>query len=150
VEKNFEVEIVAQYIKDLSFENPEAPASIIMANNQPDINLTVNINALHAQENDYEVSLHIASEAKHEKKTIFLVDVVYSGLFRINKNDKEVNLDHILFIFCPNMLFPFARSIIANVMREAGLPPLMLSPVDFYSLYQANKNSRGENKEVMN
>lgn len=128
--------IMAQYIKDLSFENPEAPKSLQqMGDQQPKIEINVNVTATQTGEETYEVSLQVTATANHEDKKIFIVELVYAGLFAIRNVDQQ-NLQLFLLIECPRILFPFARRILADVTRDGGLPPLMLDPIDFSALYQ--------------
>lgn len=124
----------AQYIKDLSFENPAAPSSLLPQDAPPKIELTVDIQAQKLQEEVFEVSLHITAKASVEKGTLFLLDLTYAGIFTIGEipdNQKEL----VLLVYCPTMIFPFARRIIADVSRDGGFPPLMIDPVDFAALY---------------
>lgn len=124
----------AQYIKDLSFENPAAPASLMPQETPPKIELTVDIQAQKLQDEVFEVSLHITAKATTEKGTLFLTDLTYAGVFttgEIPENQKEL----ILLVYCPTLIFPFARRIIADVTRDGGFPPLMIDPVDFAALY---------------
>lgn len=124
----------AQYIKDLSFENPAAPSSLLPQDAPPKIELTVDIQAQKLQEEVFEVSLHITAKATVEKGPLFLLDLTYAGIFTIGEipdNQKEL----VLLVYCPTMIFPFARRIIADVSRDGGFPPLMIDPVDFAALY---------------
>lgn len=130
--------IKGQYIKDLSFENPRAPESLVVAPEEPPrIELNVNIKADRIQENLYETTLMIESSAKGNQGTLFLVDLKYSGLFELI-GIPEDRLQPILFVDCPFVLYPFARRVIADVTRDGGFPPLMLEPIDFQSLYLQN------------
>ena len=134
-------EINMQYVKDLSFESPNAPF-ILAANKQPKVDLTVNINVNKINENAYEVVLHITAKAVSEDTPVFMADVMYAGLFNIpDIDDEQRNL--MLFVFCPNLLFPFARRIIADATRDGGFPPLMINPIDFMALYK-QKQEAGE------
>lgn len=127
------IAINAQYIKDLSFENPNAPMSLT-GNKQPSIDLNVDVQVQRLQENAFEVALVLRSEAKAESQTLFLAELTYAGVFTLDVSDEE--RDGVLLVYCPNILFPFARQIIANVTRDGGFPPLMLDPIDFTQLYQ--------------
>lgn len=130
--------IKGQYIKDLSFENPRAPESLVLApDTPPRIDLNVNIKVDRVQENLYETTLHIDASAKSQKGTLFLADLKYAGLFEIT-NIPEERIQPILFVDCPFVLYPFARRVIADVTRDGGFPPLMLEPIDFQALYLQN------------
>lgn len=130
--------IKGQYIKDLSFENPRAPESLVMAPDQPPrIDLNVNIKVDRVQENLFETTLHIEASAKSPKGTLFMVDLKYAGLFEISGIPEE-RLQPILFVDCPFVLYPFARRVVADVTRDGGFPPLMLEPIDFQALYLQN------------
>ncbi len=134
-----------QYVKDLSFESPNAPISLRPAGEQPRIEVTVNINAQRLQEETFEVALQAVVSAKYGEKTAFLVDLTYAGVFtleQIPENGREA----ILLVYCPTLLFPFARLIISDTTRDGGFPPLMVDPIDFASLYHSRKKQN--NQEV--
>ncbi|MBB4104097.1 protein-export chaperone SecB [Allorhizobium borbori] len=126
--------ILAQYIKDLSFENPGAPRSLQARDNPPAINISVNVNANPLSENDFDVVLSLNAEAKDGDKALFAVELVYGGVFRITGFPQEHILP-ILFIECPRLLFPFARQIVADATRNGGFPPLMIDPIDFTQMF---------------
>lgn len=135
--------IKGQYVKDLSFENPRAPESLVMAPEQPPrIDLNVNIKVDKVQENLYETTLHIEASAKGSNGTLFLTDLKYAGLFEL-VGIPEDRLQPILFVDCPFVLYPFARRVIADVTRDGGFPPLMLEPIDFQALYVQNNQKAG-------
>jgi preprotein translocase subunit SecB len=146
------LQVNAQYIKDLSFENPNAPMSLSAPKKKPRIDVAVDIQANALQEQVFEVALRISAKASTEKdSTIFLTELTYAGVFtlgNLNPADREM----ILMIYAPNMLFPFARRVIADVTRDGGFPPLMLEPIDFAGLYQQRKaaDAKAEKKEVVN
>jgi len=125
----------AQYVKDLSFENPRAPASLMAGKEQPQIDVNVNVNARGLQPNVYEVSLSIRADAKVAGEAAFITELEYAGVFTVANAPEEV-LRPVLLIECPRILFPFARRIIADVTRDGGFPPLFLNPIDFVSLYR--------------
>ena len=128
-----QVGIVAQYIKDLSFENPGAPA---MMSQGPQIDLGVDLQARRGDAEHFEVMLKLQVTAKAGDKTVFLLELAYAGLFRIVGVPEDM-LQPLLLIQAPHMLFPFARRIVADVVRDGGMPPLMIEPIDFVALYQA-------------
>jgi len=132
-----QLNVLAQYTKDLSFENPNAPGSLAPQQQQPAINIQINVSANNIAENEYEVTLSIEGKAENAGKLMFSFDLAYAGVFRIMNVPKE-NLHPLVMIECPRLLFPFAREIIATAVRDGGFPPLMLDPVDFVGLYRQN------------
>lgn len=126
--------ILAQYIKDFSFENPGAPRSLQARDKAPAININVNVNANPLSETDFDVVLALNAEAKDGDKVVFVTELVYGGVFRISGFPQEHMLP-VLFIECPRLLFPFARQIIADATRNGGFPPLMIDPIDFAQMF---------------
>ena len=135
--------ILAQYIKDLSFENPGAPRSLQARDKAPAININVNVNANPLSETDFDVVLTLTADAKDDGKTVFHTELVYGGVFRVVGFPQEHMLP-LLFIECPRLLFPFARQIIADATREGGFPPLLINPIDFAAMYQQNMQQQGQ------
>ena len=128
----------AQYIKDLSFENPLA----IEAVNQeasPQVNINCSVDSRKLSDQSYEVVLSLEARAVHDEKTLFLATVDYAGLFSIT-NIPDEHMDQVLNVHCPSLLFPFARSVIANVIRDGGYPPLLIDIIDFSTLYYRQKD----------
>jgi preprotein translocase subunit SecB len=132
-----QLNVLAQYTKDLSFENPNAPASLAPQAQQPAINIQINVGAKALADNEYEVTLSIEGKAEGASSLIFSFELQYAGVFRI-VNVPQENLHPLVMIECPRLLFPFAREIIATAVRDGGFPPLMLDPVDFVGLYRQN------------
>ncbi len=130
-----QLNVLAQYTKDLSFENPNAPQSLASQGQQPQINIQINVGANNVAENDYEVTLTIEGKAETAGKVMFSFELIYGGVFRLLNIPRE-NLSPMLLIECPRLLFPFAREIVATSVRNGGFPPLLLEPVDFAALYQ--------------
>ena len=129
------LQVVGQYIKDLSFENPGVSTAI---SDRPQIELAVDLNAARLAEKDmFEVELKIRVDAKSEGRPLFLLEVAYAGAFRLTNVPDTGTQQMILLIQAPHMLFPFARRIVADVVRDGGMPPLMIEPIDFVALYQA-------------
>jgi preprotein translocase subunit SecB len=126
--------VLAQYIKDLSFENPNAPNSL-QQSSQPQINISVNVTAKPLTETDVEVELRLEGKAEVNGSVMFNIELVFAGAFRI-QNIPQDQLQPIMLIECPRLLFPFAREIVATSVRNGGFPPLMLDPIDFVALYQ--------------
>lgn len=129
------MKILGQYLKDFSFENPNAPQSLTPQAEQPDINISVNVNARNLGPNDFEVELHLDAKATTGGKVIFASELLYAGIFRLENFPQNV-LHAAVLIECPRMLFPFARQIMADATRNGGFPPLMLDPIDFAAMYQ--------------
>jgi preprotein translocase subunit SecB len=127
--------ILGQYLKDLSFENPNAPQSLAPQQEQPDINIAVNVNAKNLAPNDFEVELHLDAKATGDGKVVFAAELLYAGIFRL-ENFPQNLLHAAVLVECPRMLFPFARQIMAEATRNGGFPPLMLDPIDFAAMYQ--------------
>ena len=127
------LQVVGQYIKDLSFENPGAPAGLTQ---RPQIEFGIDVQAKRGDEMHFEVELKLRVHAKSEERQLFLLELAYAGLFRLS-NIPEEAMQPILLIQAPHMLFPFARRIVADVVRDGGMPPLMIEPIDFVALYQA-------------
>ena len=127
--------VLAQYVKDLSFESPGAPNSLRSTNQAPGININVNVAANPLSDKEFDVNLTLSARAGAEKDVLFNVELVYGGVFRIEGFPQEHMLP-LLFIECPRLLFPFARQIIADATRNGGFPPLMLDPIDFAQMFQ--------------
>ncbi len=129
--------VLAQYIKDLSFENPGAPQSLQGPGQNPQLKVSVNVNAEPRGEEAFEVALQLEVHAKSDQGVIYNVEIVYGGMFRL-RNIPQNLLQPVLFIDCPTLLFPFMRRVLADVTRDGGFPPLMLDPIDFGRLYAEN------------
>lgn len=130
------INILAQYTKDLSFENPGAPRSLQSRDKAPSININVNVNANPLSDTDFDVVLTLEAKATEGEKIVFAAELVYGGVFRIAGFPQEHMLP-VLFIECPRLLFPFARQIVADVTRNGGFPPLMIDPIDFAQMFQS-------------
>ncbi|MDP9839263.1 preprotein translocase subunit SecB [Neorhizobium huautlense] len=131
---NPSLSILAQYTKDLSFENPGAPRSLQARDTAPAININVNVNANPLSDSDFDVVLTLNAQAMDGDKVVFAAELVYGGVFRITGFPQEHMLP-VLFIECPRLLFPFARQVIADVTRNGGFPPLMIDPIDFAQMF---------------
>lgn len=125
----------AQYVKDLSFELPNAPNILRRLNEQPQVQVNVNVQAQLLGGETYEVQLTLNTEAKLGQDTLFLVELVYAGVFTVQGVPQDV-LRPLLLIECPRLLFPFARAVIASLTRESSLPPMLIQPIDFADLYR--------------
>jgi preprotein translocase subunit SecB len=131
------IHVLVQYLKDFSFENPNAPMVLQDQATQPQINVSVNVNATPLGENmqDFEVDLMIEAKAEANGSAVFAIELHYGGVFSFQNIPAE-NLQPVVLIEGPRLLFPFARQIISDATRNGGFPPLMLDPIDFARLYQ--------------
>ncbi len=127
--------VLAQYIKDFSFENPNAPNSLTPREKAPEINININVNANPLSETDFEVELTLEAKAGEGADAMFNIELLYAGVFRVENLPPEA-LHPAVLIECPRLLFPFARQIVADVTRNGGFPPLLIDPIDFAMLYQ--------------
>jgi len=130
------VQIVTQYVKDMSFENPGAPSQLTA---RPNIELGVDLSARQMEGPLFEVAMKLTVNAKapdNAEKSVFLVELTYAGLFQISNVPQDV-LQQFLLIEGPHLLFPYARRIISDVVRDGGMPPLMIEPIDFAGLYRS-------------
>ncbi len=133
----------AQYIKDLSFEAPAAPEVFQrMQTTRPDITINIDVQAVPLKDTAYEVVLNMRAECKVEQKVAFIMELVYAGNFNIRV--PREHLQAVLLVECPRLLFPFARSILAEISREGGFPPVLLGPVDFVAMYQKQMEAAGK------
>ncbi|MBM3490887.1 MAG: protein-export chaperone SecB [Alphaproteobacteria bacterium] len=129
-----QIQINVQYVKDLSFESPNAPQILLQpASGQPKIDVSVDVQARSGGDSRYEVELHINATAERAGERAFVVEVAYAGIFTLlNVPQEAIRL--VCLIECPRLLFPFVRRIIADCTRDGGFPPLMLEPIDFAQL----------------
>ena len=125
--------LISQYVKDLSFENPNAPASY-QWQGAPQIDVQFNIGADGVGENLFEVTLKIDVSSKTDEGTAFVIDLKYAGLFGV-RNVPDDQLQPFFLAEAPRILFPFARRVIADAVRDGGYPPLLLEPIDFHGLF---------------
>ena len=130
-----QVSIFAQYVKDLSVENPSAP-EVYSWQAQPNLDVQFNLNVQGAGEGVHEVTLKFDISARSDNGVHFVIDLSYAGLFGI-RNVPEESLPPFLLIEAPRLLFPFARQVIAEAVANTGFPPLLLDPIDFASAYMA-------------
>lgn len=138
--KNDQLTINVQYIKDLSFESPNSPKALTNKDNTPSINVNVNVYAKPLKGNVYEVSLSINGKAEKKDFKVFEIELIYAGVVtlpNIKLNDEEIKRK--VLVEAPQLLFPFARSIISNVTRDGGFLPLIIQPMDFELLYKSRK-----------
>jgi preprotein translocase subunit SecB len=129
--------LVGQYVRDLSFENPGAPGSIMAGGGNPAFNVSISVGVKKQSDELYAVELNLKAKANREETLLFNVELVYGGVFRL-KNIPEAQLSGLLMVECPRLIFPFARQVLANVTQQGGFPPLMMEPVDFMAIYRPN------------
>jgi preprotein translocase subunit SecB len=131
--------INAQYIKDLSFENPRAPQSLIQPSAQPEVEINVDVKARNLSPELYEVVLTINATARAQGETVFLVELAYGSVVTVKNATAEV-LPGLILVETPRIVFPFARAVIANATRDGGFPPLMINPIDFAELLRRQQS----------
>ena len=129
--------LVGQYIRDLSFENPGAPQSNLTGGSNPSFNVSINVSVKKQNDELYGVELLLNAKAQRDSNVLFNVELAYGGVFRL-KNVTEAQLAPLLMVECPRLIFPFARQVLANTVQQGGFPPLMMEPVDFQALYLQN------------
>jgi preprotein translocase subunit SecB len=138
---------LAQYCKDFSFENPNAPRSLAPQQQAPQIGIQVNVNAKQLSESEFEVDLVLEGDAKAGSDLLFKFELSYCGIFRAT-NIPADQLHPVIMIECPRLLFPFARQIVADAVRNGGFPPLYIDPIDFVALYR-QKATEAQNQPAM-
>lgn len=132
--------VLAQYVRDFSFENPRAPESL-RVEGKPDIDMGVEMNARGRNDGLFEVELKLSIKAATADMPMFAAELVYGGVFALNVPEEA--LEQTLLIECPRFLFPFARRIIADATADGGFfPPFLLEPIDFAAVYAAQKNGQ--------
>lgn len=129
--------LVGQYTRDLSFENPGAPGSVLLGGANPNFTVGINVGVKKQADDLYAVEISLNAKAEREANVLFNVEMVYGGVFRV-KNIPENQLPQLLMVECPRMIFPFARHVLATTVQLGGFPPLMMEPVDFAALYIQN------------
>lgn len=129
--------INAQYIKDLSFENPRAPNSLRQQTTPPSVEINVDVKAQGIAPENYEVVLTIKASAKVQEETLFVIELVYGAVVTARNVAQEL-VSPLMLVETPRLMFPFARNIIAETTRDGGFPPLMINPIDFGELLRRN------------
>jgi preprotein translocase subunit SecB len=133
--------INAQYVKDLSFENPRAPHSLLQQQTQPEVQLGVDVKAQNLAPDVFEVLLMVTAEAKAAGETIFMVELTYGAVVTLQNVPAELT-GAMLLVEAPRLLFPFARAIVAQATREGGYPPLLIHPIDFAELARRQQEAQ--------
>lgn len=129
-----QIQTLGQYVKDFSFENPNAPRSLGPQEQSPNISVQVNVNGRPLADNDYEVAIKFEGSAGEGAHLLFQFELEYCGVFRVT-NFPADQVHPVVMIECPRLLFPFARQIVADAVHNGGFPPLYLDPIDFAALY---------------
>ena len=137
-----QINIHAQYVKDLSFESPTAPDCFVEALGQPDVQIGVNVTSQRINETLFEVQLKLTATARVEEQTLFIAELIYAGLISAT-GVADGNLQPLMMTEGPRLLFPFARAIMSDITRDGGFLPLNLNPIDFVALYKSNKKNSG-------
>lgn len=127
--------VLAQYVKDLSFENPNAPQSLLSSQGVPQVAVSVDVETRQLDAATWEVVLHVRAEAKSTDKVAFLAEIAYAGLIALQNVPAE-HVRPLLLIEGPRLLFPFVRAMLADLTRDGGFPPVLINPIDFADLYR--------------
>jgi len=135
------------YVKDVSFESPNAPAVFTDGEWQPEINVQLNTETKKLTDHQYEICLNVTVTAKQADKTAFLVEVKQAGIFQMQGFEEE-QLKGMLGAYCPEVLFPFAREAISDLVTKGGFPQLLLVPVNFNQLYMQHQQQAQEQAET--
>ncbi len=143
-----QIRILAQFIRDLSFENPRAPDSLRMGQNQPNIDLGVEMNARGRPDGYFEVDLKLTAKAVRDDEPVFQIELLYGGLFELAGFSEE-QLELVLLIECPRFMFPYARRVISDMTAEGGFPPFHLEPIDFAAVYAARNQAGADMSPTM-
>ena len=133
--ESVQIAVHAQYIRDFSFENPNAPQIYTSLTQAPVLEVGVSVQHQPMEKNAHEVVLMVKLEAKTADKTAFIAELAYAGVFEVKGLPKDQLLPFVM-IEAPRLLFPFVRSILADAVRDGGFPPVLLQPIDFATLYQ--------------
>lgn len=136
VEQTPPLTLTAQYVKDLSFENPDAPQSLGNLNPPPAIKVDVDVEAKPLGGRYYEAILHVRATAEREDKTFFVVEVSYGGVCAVAEGVPDEHIQPLVMIEGPRLIFPFARAVVSDAVRDGGFPPLLINPIDFSALFQ--------------
>lgn len=135
--------VLAQYLKDQSFENPKAPQSFIDSNETPAVDVNVDVGGRGIGAEQYEVELTVSVRATRNGGVVFVCETTYAGVFEI-RNVPQEQLEPIMLVECPRLLFPFIRQIIAETTTNGNFPPVMLDPIDFFAIYQQRRAQAGQ------
>lgn len=128
---------VGMYMRDLSFENPGGPQSLLSGGGAPKFNVSINVGVKKQTDDLYAVELTFQAKTERDNAVLFNIELIYGGIFRL-RNIAEKDMAPALMIECPRLIFPFARQVLANVTQAGGFPPLLMDPVDFVQIYRQN------------
>ena len=142
-----QAQVIGQYIKDLSFENPNVGKLLGPQGENPNINVEVSVNAQRVGPDVYESAIDFKAVAANKDVTFYDLEVTYAGLFRL-QNIPEPALEPFLLINCPTLVFPFLRRLVADLTREGGFPPLLLDPIDFHQLFLRRQQELAQQKQA--
>lgn len=141
-----QIQVIGQYIKDLSFENPNVGKITVKQGESPGVALEVNVEAQRMQADVFESAIQFTAKATHSGGTIYVLEILYGGLFRL-QNVPPQAMEPFLLVNCPALLFPFLRRIVADVTRDGGYPPLWLDPFDFGALFMRRQQELAKTAE---
>lgn len=144
-----QVKVVGQYVKDLSFENPNIGKLLKEPGDNPNLQLAINVSAQAVDTDLYESAIDFNAQATNKLGTLYELELVYAGLFKVQNLPPQA-LEPFLLINCPTILFPFLRRLVADVSREGGFPPLLLDPFDFAQLYLRRQQELAAKKPAPN
>ncbi len=143
-----QVNVLGQYIKDLSFECPDATRFFRGPGKNPNLQINFNVQVRNLQDDAFEVALSLEGEARSDEGVLYNIELIYAGAFALRNLPQEA-IQPVLFIECPALLFPFVRRLVADLSREGGFPPLLLDPIDFASLYRRRAEA-GQQPSITN
>lgn len=143
------LQVLAQYVKDMSFENPRVPEQLPHTFGAPEINISVNVNARPLEETatEFEIELTLEAKARAEGKTVFIAELIYGARLKLQNVPDEMKAP-LTMIEGPRILFPFARRILADMVRDGGYPQLLIEPIDFAALFQHQMMNAGSDDEA--
>lgn len=142
-----QVRVMAQYIKDLSFESPNVHKLLDGPGEAPNLRVEVNVNASKVANTAFESVINFKAEATNKMGTIYDLELAYAGMFQV-ENLPEAALEPFLLIDCPTLLFPFVRRLVADLTREGGFPPLLLDPINFATLFAKRQQERASQAQA--
>lgn len=143
---NYSITINAQYVKDLSFENPNYLQAMQPNQTAPEVAINLGVRAQSVGQDSYEIVLDVRAQAGRGEQVDFLIELAYAGIITLTGIPQD-HLEPVLFIEGPRLLFPFARAIVAETTREGGFPPLMLNPIDFVDMYRRRQAQAAESQD---
>lgn len=139
--------VLAQYTKDMSFENPDAPNSLRAGLDQPEVNIDIRIGRTVNQDNTVEIVLMLRAHATRGETTVFIAELEYAGLFAFQNVNLE-QMQPMMMIECPRIIFPYARKMLADMTQDGGFPPIMLDMPDFTAMFRDEMMRRAEDATV--